>query len=121
MENPYFKERRKYPRFPIKLLLKYYHQNNNPERDDQAQTKDICAEGLGLVTNEQLAADTVLDIWLQIPDDNEQIHTKGKVVWSKTLEPKHSRAGVSLENTVLNPVSLALKTIQAHIRDRHKT
>lgn len=116
METPYFKERRKYPRFPIKLLLKYYQ-----NKDGQAQTKDICAEGLGLVTNEQLAADTVLDIWLQVPDDNEQIHTKGKVVWSKTLEPKHSRAGVSLENTVLNPVSLVLKTIQAQIRGRHKT
>lgn len=118
MENPEFNERRKHPRFPIKLQLKYCRENGPNQEDGYAHTNDISAKGMGMVTDEQLAPDTAIDIWIQIPHD-ELIHAKGKVIWSKLFELKY-RAGVSLEYPELNPISLALRTIQGQLKDRHK-
>jgi len=110
-------------------LLRYSNLNSLGEA--HAQTQDISAKGLCLVTEEALAADTPLDIWLQMPNNGEQIYIKGKVVWSNMIEPdkpvrqwfgfpysqSHKyRVGVNLENTELNPILLALKAIQVRIK-----
>ena len=125
MENLGFKERRASARFPVKILLRYFnlnlpsHLTNRCEGllgETRAQTQDISARGLCLVTREALAADTLLDIWLQMPDNGGQIYIKGKVVWSNMIEPDKYRVGVNLENTELNPIALALKTIQVRIK-----
>jgi hypothetical protein len=81
-----------------------------------AQTQDISAKGICLVTREALAEDTPLDIWLQMPDNGEQMYIEGKAVWSNMIEPDKYRVGVNLENTELNPISLALKAIQVRIK-----
>jgi hypothetical protein len=114
MENLGFKERRVFARFPVKILLRYFNLNSLGEA--HAQTQDISAKGICLVTREALAEDTPLDIWLQMPDNGEQIYIKGKVVWSNMIEPDKYRVGVNLENTELNPISLALKAIQVRIK-----
>ncbi|PIP21005.1 MAG: hypothetical protein COX40_01665 [Candidatus Omnitrophica bacterium CG23_combo_of_CG06-09_8_20_14_all_40_11] len=114
MENLGFKERRAFARFPVKMLLRYF--NLNLLGEAHAQTQDISAKGLCLVTREALAANTPLDIWLQMPDNSEQIYITGKVIWSNMTEPDKYKVGISLENTELNPILLALKAIQVCIR-----
>ena len=115
MENLGFKERRAFARFPVKILLRYC--NLNLPGEARAQTQDISAKGLCLETKEALAADASLDIWLQMPDNGEQIYIEGKVVWFHLLEPDKYKVGVNLENTELNPILLALKAIQ--VRTKH--
>ena len=126
MENLGFKERRAFARFPVKILLRYFNLNLPPHLTNgcgglpgeaRAQTQDISAKGLCLVTREALAADASLDIWLQMPDNGEQIYIEGKVVWFHLLEPDKYKVGVNLENTELNPILLALKAIQ--VRTKH--
>ncbi len=115
MENLGFKERRAFTRFSVKILLRYL--NLNLTGAAHAQTQNVSAKGICLVTNEDLAAETPLDIWLQMPDNGEQMYVKGKVVWSNMVEPNKYRVGVNLENTELNPILLALKAI--HVRIKH--
>jgi hypothetical protein len=115
MENSGIKEKRASARFPVKILLRYL--NLNLLGEAHAQTQDISAKGLCLLTKEALAADTPLDIWLQMPDNGEQIYIKGRVVWFNMIEPGKYRVGVNLENTELNPILLALKAI--HVRIKH--
>ncbi len=114
MANFGFKEKRAFARFPVKIFLRYF--NLNLPGETHAQTKDISAKGLCLVIREALAVDTPLDIWLQMPDNGEQIYIKGKVIWSNMIEPDRYRVGISLENTELNPILLALKAIQVRIK-----
>jgi len=114
MENLGLKEKRVFPRYSVKILLRYF--NLNLLGEAHAQTQDISAKGICLVTREALAEDTPLDIWLQMPDNGEQIYIKGKVVWSNMIEPDKYRVGVNLENTELNPILLALKAIQVRIK-----
>jgi len=114
MENLGFKERRAFSRFTVKVLLRYL--NLNLSSETHAYTRDVSAKGICLVTNEALEADTPLDIWLQMPDNGEQVYIKGKVVWSNIIEPNKYRVGVNLENAELNPILLALKAIQVRIR-----
>jgi len=114
MESLGFKEKRASARFPVKILLRYF--NLNLPGEARAQTQDISARGLCLLTKGALATDTPLDIWLQMPDNGEQIYIKGKVVWSNMIEHDKYRVGVNLENTELNPILLALKAIQVRIK-----
>lgn len=115
MENFGVKERRVFARFPVKILLRYF--NLNLPGEARAQTQDISAKGLCLVTKEALATDAPLDIWLQMPDNSEQVYLRGNVIWSSMIEPDKYRVGVNLENTELNPILLALKAI--HVRTKH--
>lgn len=114
MENWGVKERRAFPRFPVKISLRYF--NLDLPGEAHTQTQNISAKGLCLTTKEALTVETPLDIWLQMPDNGEQIYIKGKVVWSNMIEPDNYRVGVSLENIELNPILLALKAIQVRIR-----
>jgi len=114
MANFGFKERRAFARFPVKIFLRYF--NLKLPGEIHAQTKDISAKGICLEIKEALAAETPLDIWLQMPDNGEQIYIKGKVIWSNMIESDRYRVGISLENTELNPILLALKAIQVRIR-----
>jgi len=115
MEDLGFRERRAFARYSVKILLRYF--NLNLPGEARAQTQDISAKGLCLVTKEALAADASLDIWLQMPDNSEQVYIEGKVVWSNMIEPDKYKVGVNLKNTGLNPILLALKTIQ--VRTKH--
>lgn len=114
MENSGVKEKRAFTRFSVRILLRYLNLNLNGEM--KARTQDISAKGICLATNEPLAIETPLDIWLQMPDTGEEIYARGRVVWSNMIEHNKYRAGVSLENIQLNPIIVALKAIQARIK-----
>lgn len=115
MEKQVSRERRSFARFPVKVLLKYLN-IELPDEINHQHTDDISAKGLCLLTNEELPVDTPLDIWLQMPDNGEQIYIKGRVIWSMMVRQDKYKVGVNLENAELNPILIALKTIKVRVR-----
>jgi len=82
--------------FPLRLL------DPSSGRECRAETVDISANGLGLVSGENLSVRTPLEMWLDIADQHEPLYTRGEVVWSKTsADTGQYRAGVCLEKAEL--------------------
>ena len=93
-------DRRIFERINTKMPLRFLNPTNG--REGTADTVDISANGLGLVTNENLSATAPLEMWLGIPDQHEPLYTRGEVAWSKTLpETGQQRVGVRLEKAEL--------------------
>jgi hypothetical protein len=107
VEKAKFQDRRIFERFPAKLSLRFLDPKSNTE--GQAQTQDISAKGIGLVTDRELAPHTPLEMWVDMPDKGEPLYTRGEVVWSKPASATEYRAGVSLEQADLMGLSRALR------------
>jgi len=102
----YMNDRRIFARFPAQLPLRYLDISSNQE--GEAQTFDLSAKGIGLVTQQQLPEYTPLEIWLRMPVDGKPLYLKGQVVWSKDFEPQGYRVGVELEETQMMSFSQLL-------------
>ncbi|MFC1658863.1 PilZ domain-containing protein [Candidatus Omnitrophota bacterium] len=95
MPDSGFRDRRVYERIQVKFSLRYLDLDSN--REGSALTRDISANGIGMLTQEELSSRSHLEIWLQIPDRGEPLYTKGEVVWSRMVEPNKYRSGVCLD------------------------
>lgn len=102
-------DRRIFSRFSVQLPVKFLNLSKNEE--GTAETQDISAKGIGFSTSAEIAAQTPLEIWLKIPDKGEPLYTRGKVVWSKLVQPNKYRVGVDLEKADLMGLSRVLRTI----------
>ncbi|TBR15082.1 PilZ domain-containing protein [bacterium] len=100
-------DQRIFARFPARLPLRFLDADANMEGG--AETYDVSAKGLGLVTNEQLKPHTSLEMWLHIPDKGEPLYTRGQVVWSTMVEPNRYQTGVNLERADLMGLSRVLR------------
>jgi len=109
MENQEFKDRRIFDRIPTKLHLRYLNRSSN--KSGFAQTRDISANGIGLITEEDLTPETSLEIWLEIPDKGEPLYTRGEVVWSEELQSNKYRAGVQLDKVDFMGMSRVMRTL----------
>ena len=103
-------EKRAFPRFPVNIPLNYTE--NNSQKTGSAQTHDISALGLCIITREKLAAGQRLDICLWMTDNGEQINRRGKVIWSDSFDYYKYKSGVQLEEPKLKPIELVLRTIK---------
>lgn len=74
-------DRRIFARINTRLPVKFLDPSSG--REGKADTINISANGLGLVTNESLSVMTPLEMWLGIPDQHEPLYTRGEVVWSE--------------------------------------
>ncbi len=93
-------DHRVFERIKTRLPLRFLDPSSG--REGQADTTDISANGLGLVTNESLSVMTPLEMWLGIPDKHEPLYTRGEVVWSEPLPGTgEHRVGVRLEKAEL--------------------
>jgi len=101
-------DRRIFARFAAKLNIRYLDLKTN--REGRAQTVDVSAKGVGLVTDEQLLARTPLEMWFEIPDGG-MYYTRGEVVWSKRHELDKFRAGINLEKADLMGLSRVLRAV----------
>lgn len=106
-ESSELKERREFMRFPVNLRLKFKDPNTNKEKEVQAH--DISAKGIAILTDNALANNTVLEMWIEIPNEGQVRYNRGRVVWSKEVEPHNYRIGISLEKVDLIGVSLILR------------
>ncbi len=83
-------------RFPLRYL------DPVSGKEGEAETVDISANGLGLVTRSNLGPNTSLEMWLRIPDQHAPLYARGAVVWSKPSgSPVQTRLGVKLEKAEL--------------------
>ncbi|MFA5099344.1 MAG: PilZ domain-containing protein [Candidatus Omnitrophota bacterium] len=73
---------------------------------------DISAQGAGLIVDRQLTAGETLEITFIMPDNGEQIHSKGRVVWVDVLGPNRYRAGVVLTEPDLRPIPMVMRSIK---------
>lgn len=113
MPEQEFKERRKSPRFAVTISLDHSHLS--PEEIKKARTKDISAQGIGLITSEELIPNIPIELWLNMPDNGEQIHVKGKVIWLMQIEPDNYRVGIDLKDTPLKPIPLVLRIVKTKL------
>ena len=109
MEDVTFEDKRIFERISVKLPLRFLGVGSGAE--GKAETYDVSAKGLGLVTNQALGLRTGLEIWLDIPDKGEPLYARGEVVWSKQTAAGGHRLGVSLEKADLMGMSRILRAV----------
>src|SRR3989338_4998478 len=102
--NGFFTERRQYPRFPTKIPLAYREPDSTQEIE--AQSSDISAQGLCVVTEEEVPVGETLDISLQMQDTGERIIRKGRVVWLSAFNHLMYKLGIKLDEPPLKPIAL---------------
>lgn len=83
-------------RFPLRFL------NPDTSEEGDAQTLDISANGVGLLTGANLMPSMPLEMWMRIPDQHEPLYIRGEVVWAEAhAGTGQQRIGVSLEKADL--------------------
>ncbi len=108
MQETEFKDRRIFERIPVRRSLRFLAPRSNLA--GLAQTRDISAQGIGIMTEKELSPQTPLEIWLHMPDSGEPFYTTGKVIWSEQIESNRYRAGIKLDRVDLMGISSLLKT-----------
>ena len=101
------KDRRIFERFNKGLSARFIDLDSGQE--GLAQTVDVSAKGLGFSTNQELRLHTTLEIWLDFPDMQGPLHTRGEVVWSKPQGVHDYQAGVELEKADLMGISQIMR------------
>jgi len=102
-DNQVKEDRRVFERFPVALLVNLMDLDAGKELD--ANTCDISAKGVGIVSQEYLKPGNRLELWLNIKDGREPFYTKGTVMWARQQEADKYRAGISLERAELMGMS----------------
>jgi len=105
MEN--FEDRRMFQRFAVDFPLRFLELNSN--KQGQAQTVDISAQGIGLVSDKKLTVHAPLELWLEIPDDRQPMYTRGEVMWTQPAEDNKFRIGINLERVEFMGLARALR------------
>ena len=106
-----YTEKRAFPRFMLFVPANYCTQDC--DLTIFANTRDISAGGICIVTDKQLPCNMYLDVNLEMIDTGEQIQRRGYVVWSSKVDADTFRAGIKLEDMHLKPIEMVLRTIKA--------
>lgn len=89
------KDRRVFERIPVRLPVRLLDSMRNKELI--ADTLDVSAKGLGIISNETLNTGDNLELWLNMPDKKEPFYTRGSVVWRQPQDAAGCRYGICLE------------------------
>jgi len=111
MPKEEFFEKRKFVRFLISIPLKYA--KIGIQEFTGAVTKDISAEGLGLITAAKLPLERHISLKLIIPDNKEEISLVAEVLWSKDSGPGGYQSGLKLKHDSIKPIPLVLRTLNS--------
>ena len=110
MQNTEFEDRRITQRIPTNFPLRFLTAHSNKE--GLAQIQDVSANGIGLLTEEELQRYTTLEMQLQIPDKDELLYIRGEVVWSDMIEANKYRIGIKLEKMDLVDLMELLRVLR---------
>jgi c-di-GMP-binding flagellar brake protein YcgR len=102
-----FEDRRSFLRLARILDLKIINLDTNTE--GKAKTHDISATGMGFITDTPLNREANLELLLYIPDNQEPVYAKGRVVWTNMIAPNTYRVGVSLDKVDFVDISRVLR------------
>ncbi len=112
MPKESFSEKRKFVRFLVSIPLKYAKLSIKPHIP--AFTRDISAQGVGLITAEELPVGRSLSMCLSIADNGEEIPLEADVVWSKQNGvPNQFCSGLRIRGSQIKPIPLVLRTINS--------
>lgn len=101
-------DRRIFARFAVEFPMKFLDLGENKE--GEATTFDISANGIGIVTDEELQPRNPLELWLKMPDTGDSFYTRGEVVWSRMVDSNKYKAGIHLEHADLMGISRLLRS-----------
>lgn len=76
-------EKRKFPRLPLNVGVKYEISKLTVSKKKSIQTKNISSGGICIVALEEIAEGTIIDFTFALPNDDKIINAKGKIVWIK--------------------------------------
>ena len=110
-------ERRKHLRYAIALPSKEIDLNSC--REANSVTRDICEQGVGILLDRELPLDTPVDVCLEMPDNQEKICVRGKIVWVSAVAQNQYRAGICLDKFDLKPILLILRIIKLQLKSRY--
>ena len=100
-------DHRIFARMPVKFPMRYLEPRSGGE--GFAQTQDISAKGMGIMSSDALPRKTSLEMWVEVPDKGEPLYTRGEVVWSQMVAPQKYRIGVNLEKADLMGLSRVMR------------
>jgi len=113
MQNFHFRERRKFPRFPFRIMVFCIGSSSNEVHE--VKTSDISTHGLKIISDVDFSTGSKLDLCIHMPDNGEVIHVGGDVVWSKKTEDSRYLIGISISGYSLKAAPMALRSIQASL------
>ncbi len=100
-------DNRIFERFQMELPVRFMSVDG---KEGLAQTFDVSAKGLGLVTANELNRYAPLEIWLDVPNSTDPLYTRGQVVWSKLGGNAGYRSGIELERADFMGISRLLRS-----------
>jgi hypothetical protein len=112
-----FMERRKLLRYEIALSC--VETDSFTRREFNSLSRDICDHGVGILLNERLPLDASVEVCLEMPDNQEKIMVRGKVVWVTEVGVNQFRAGICLDKFDLKPIPLVLRMIKVQLKSRY--
>jgi hypothetical protein len=103
-------EKRRAPRFEIDIPIATF---TSPFIQIRSKVLDISAYGIGAVVAQPLAIGTELDLVFMLPDQEDRVRLKSKVIWVRSMSnPEHYRIGTRFFCDNFNPIPYVLKTLQ---------
>ena len=100
MKNNNSADRRIFARISAALPIRFL--TSGSDNECQGQTIDVSANGIGILSKERLSPRTLLEMWLQLPDNRGPFYTRGEVIWSRSsADAVECRSGVRLDRAEL--------------------
>ena len=86
-------EHREYVRSNLSTMVTYRMQSA-PQEEKRCISVDVSPTGMKVFSKELLKLEEDLELFFNLPDVDEAIHAKGKVIWAKEREEKFSECGI---------------------------
>jgi hypothetical protein len=109
MQQEQYEDKRTFSRFAVNMPLRLLDLNS--EKEAEAETVDISAKGVGMLSNQRLKPHSSLEMWLQVPESSQPYYTRGTVTWSEKAGDNQYRSGIELEKADLMGMSRVLRTV----------
>lgn len=74
-------EKRRYPRLPLNLGIKYEIASPQDSETVTTQTKNISAGGICIIAFKKMSVGLNLNLYFFLPDNEKTIQAKGKTAW----------------------------------------
>jgi hypothetical protein len=110
MGQRFLEERRHNVRYDVTLSAKIIHGLTGEELI--INSHDISSNGVGIIVDRPLILGEIIDITFIMPDNAEQVETRGMVIWMGSKEQERFRAGVAITDQELRPIPMVLRSIK---------
>ncbi len=85
-----------------------------------ARTHDISSRGLGVILHYALPLGQPAELCMVLPENGQRLSVRGTPVWCQPIGDDCYRLGISLDAQYFNPITTALKVIDARLHLKRK-